>query len=102
MSRDRILSLNGDIQGRSRFIRNDEFRMAGQGNGYDDALAHAAGELDEEIRPHAVPGRDTNALQELDGCEIPGFLVFIPRWSIRDSPICLPMLCTGLSAVIGS
>ena len=29
-------------------------------------------------------------------------LVFIPRWSIRDSPICLPMLCTGLSAVIGS
>ena len=29
-------------------------------------------------------------------------LAFIPRWSIRDSPICLPMLCTGLSAVIGS
>ena len=29
-------------------------------------------------------------------------LAFRPRWSIRDSPICRPMLCTGFRAVMGS
>lgn len=46
--------------------------MAGQGNSYDDALAHAAGELMRKFVHTLFRGGDTNALQELDGC-IPGF-----------------------------
>ena len=46
--------------------------MAGQGNGYDDALAHAAGELMRKFVHTLFRGGDTNALQELDGC-VPGF-----------------------------
>jgi hypothetical protein len=40
------LGLDGDVQGRGRFVGDEQFGSAGQGDGDHDALAHAAGEFE--------------------------------------------------------
>ena len=47
------MSLNGDIQGRNRFIADNEFRINGQGTGDSDSLPLTAGKF-MGIPPHSV------------------------------------------------
>ena len=49
------LGLNGDIQGRGRFIGDEQIRITGQGDGDHDPLFHAPGQL-MGILPHTLPG----------------------------------------------
>ena len=39
------LGLDGDVEGRDRFVGDDEFRVDGEGPGDPDALSLTAGEL---------------------------------------------------------
>jgi hypothetical protein len=61
------LSLDGDIERGGRFVGNDEGWSAGKGEGDDDALAHAAGELVRVVHHALFRSRNAHEFQHLGG-----------------------------------
>ena len=100
--RSRICALDGHVQRRGRLVGDQQVGPAGQRHGDHDALALAAGKL---VRigvdaPRRVGNADAIEQRER-------LLARLRRPTCRDaarsgSATWRPMLCTGLSAVIGS
>ena len=68
------LALHGHVQRRRRLVRDDELRAAGEGDGDQHALAHAAGQLVRILAQHPVRGADMDIVEQL------------PRPDARGSP----------------
>ena len=96
------LSLDGDVERRGRLVGDQQVGLAGQRHGDGDALALAAGEL-VRIGIDALRriGK-ADAIEQGDR--------FVARLRRRTSRVCRrsgsatwrPIVCIGLSAVIGS
>ena len=61
------LRLNGHIKRGGRLVADEDFGVAGDGDGDDHALAHAAGELVRIILHALLRLQDTDIAQDLDG-----------------------------------
>ena len=61
------LGLNGHVEGRCRFVGDDEARRGEQGYGDDDALAHAAGELVRVLLEPLLGRGDVDLAQLVEG-----------------------------------
>ena len=61
------LHLRRDIQGRRRLVRDENTRLAHEGHGDHDALAHAARELVRVVVDDNLGARHADALEDLDG-----------------------------------
>ena len=64
------LHLRCDVQGRRGLVRDEDARLAHEGHGDHDALAHAARELVRVVVDDHLGARHADALEDLDGaCE---------------------------------
>ena len=64
------LHLRRDVQGRRGLVRDEDARLAHEGHGDHDALAHAARELVRVVVDDHLGARHADALEDLDGaCE---------------------------------
>ena len=61
------LGLDGDVEGGGGFVCDEQGRFEGEGEGDDDALAHAAAELVGVFRVADFGGGDADAAEDLDG-----------------------------------
>ena len=61
------LGLDGHVQRGGRLVRNEHFRVVGDGDGDDHALAHAAGELVGEGTQPLLRLRDAHQVEQLRG-----------------------------------
>lgn len=61
------LRLNGDIQRGRRFVADEDFRIAGNCDCDDDALAHAAGEFMRILFIALLRVDDAHVAQNLNG-----------------------------------
>ena len=59
------LILDGDVERRGRLVGDDEFRIAGEGDGNDHPLAHAAGELVRILLDAQLRARDPHRLHQI-------------------------------------
>ena len=59
--------LRGDVETRGRFVGDQQLRTAGQGQRDDDALAHAAGQLEWVGMIALARPRNAHLLEALDG-----------------------------------
>ena len=60
------LRLDRDVERRRRLVGDDQLGLAGQRQGDDDALAHAAGELVRVLVEALLGGRDAGFLEQPD------------------------------------
>lgn len=80
--------LRGDVQSGGRFVGDQQSRLARQGDGDDDALAHAAGELERVGGIAFLRAGDAHLAEHLDR----GFPCFgrrrliVPRQHVFDLP----------------
>ena len=96
------LRLHRDVERRGRLVGDQQLGLAGERDGDRHALAHAAGELVRDTGAAAAPARGCRPrpaarrrAASLRRCPM-------PRWACSVSMICVPMVSTGLSEVIGS
>ena len=69
------LALHRHVQRRRRLVRDDQLRAAGEGDGDQHALAHAAGQLVRILAQHPVRCADMNIVEQF------------PRPGARGSPV---------------
>ena len=70
--RRRICALHRDVEGRGRLVGDDEARPAGEGDGDEDALAHAARQFVRVGREHARGLADGDVGEKIEGVGVGG------------------------------
>ena len=96
------LSLDGDVQSRGGLVRYENLGLAGQGYGYDDALAHSAGEL-VRVLLYALPPRSgCRRGSKSSTARLLARSPDMPRCFFRLSVIWRPTFMVGSSEVMGS
>ena len=64
------LALHRDVEGGGRLVGDDEARPAGEGDGDEDALAHAAGQFVRIGREHARRLADGDVGEQIEGAGV--------------------------------
>ena len=96
------LRLHGDVERRGRLVGDEQVGLVGERHGDHDALALAAGEL-VRIGAEAAPRvADADEVEQSRACARAPPRSDSPRCSVRISPTCCSIVCSGLSEVIGS
>ena len=95
------LRLDRHVERRGRLVRDDQPRVAADGEGDHHALPHPPAELVGIVLQSSLGVGDPDQGQQIRG-PLKGLAVVIPRWSFRASESWNPMVSTGLSEVIGS
>ena len=97
------LRLDGDVERRGRLVGDQHLGIAGERHGDHGALAHAARELVRVFLGALLRLGDADQVAASRWRACSAAFVSTCRWCrISASPICRPMVMTGLSEVIGS
>ena len=96
------LRLDGHVQRRRRFVRDQQRRVVGQRHRDHHPLPHAARKLVRVIVQPLLGRRDPHPAQHLQRPRPRPPMADSPWWRRTLSAICSPMRMAGFSAVIGS
>ena len=96
------LRLDRHVEGGRRLVGDEQLRLACQGHGDEDALAHPAGHLERVLLDALGRVGDADHVEQLDGPGPGRPCGSSLRWRRITSTIWLPTVNTGSSDVIGS